>query len=141
MSFHAQLLRSGGLPDLLGLGPVADVRGLQLVPGLCACVGRPVLEPVFGLCACVVLYKGSSWGTNGWLGDRLGACLIPNLFLLGVGGVCDYLSFGADEAHALKTMYSLFSRSTKDIIQVKEKQGCNPLTQTKKSNDDCSKAL
>lgn len=66
----------------------------------------------------------------------MGACLIPNLFLLGVGGVCDYLSFGADEVHALKTMYSLFSRSTKDIIQVKEKQGCNPLTQTKKSNDD-----
>ena len=53
----------------------------------------------------------------------------------------EYLSFRADEVHALKTMYPLFSRSTKDIVQVKEKSGCKPLTQTKKSNDDCSKSI
>ena len=53
----------------------------------------------------------------------------------------EYLSFRADEVHALKTIYSLFPRSTKGVIQVKEKYGCKPLTQTMKSNDDCSKAL
>jgi hypothetical protein len=66
------------------------------------------------------------------VGDRLGAGLVLNLFPAGLCEVCskeykwahvnrrEYLSFRADEARALKTMYPLFSRPTKDIIQAKE---------------------
>jgi hypothetical protein len=74
---------------------------------------------------------GKFLGIEWLVGDRLGAYLVLRLSPAGCE-VCskeykwahvdrrEYLSFRADEVHALKTMYPLFSRPTKGIIQAEE---------------------